>query len=261
MSDPTINDWIEREDDELEDDHHALEESQATVAAARAEIVSMKRDLAAARRTLEAIADDTDADGFELRQRARAFLAPPATPVEGMTKLGTNSAPPAATPPPAMSTCTCPRGMDLARPIHGAATPPPRCQDDDHHPDCPAGCPAPAGAPPQPGEAVNADEWETVRRLIDTDGARAKALRLALFQMRDSREVTEPAGFTLTVEAKARLYDIHQHIIRAAIAADDRAMEAPGKPCETCGGEGVVAYSEEFPVADRPCPSCTPGAK
>jgi hypothetical protein len=71
---------------------------------------------------------------------------------------------------------------------------------------------------------VTAKEFEALRYLIDVGGVRAKALRLALFQMRDSQEVTFAAGLTLTTEAKAKLYDIQQRLIRAAIAADDTAI-------------------------------------
>ncbi len=55
------------------------------------------------------------------------------------------------------------------------------------------------------------------------DGARADKLRLALFQMRDSREVAAKHGFVLKPEAKAKMYDLMQDIIRSAIAADDAA--------------------------------------
>ena len=80
---------------------------------------------------------------------------------------------------------------------------------------------------------------------------RAGQLRLVLFRMRDAREVTAAAGFELTTEAKARLYDMQQDIIRAAIAADDLALDAalrgdtkspvgtpPTKTPPAPGGEG-----------------------
>jgi len=79
---------------------------------------------------------------------------------------------------------------------------------------------------------MTAREFQALRYLIDVGGGRAKALRLALFQMRDAREVVGDAGFVLTPEAKARLYDIQQNIIRAAIAADD-AAGADGEPLDT----------------------------
>jgi hypothetical protein len=81
--------------------------------------------------------------------------------------------------------------------------------------------------------AIHEEELREARELLfrfqDGDGTRAKALRFKMFQMLDAREVASAAGFTLTKEAKAKLYDIQQDIIRAAIAADDRALGASQK--------------------------------
>ncbi len=74
---------------------------------------------------------------------------------------------------------------------------------------------------------------EALGRYMSGEDSRAQVLRLKMFQMRDAREVASAAGFTLTTEAKARLYDIQQDIIRAAIAADDRALAAPPHPLES----------------------------
>lgn len=79
-----------------------------------------------------------------------------------------------------------------------------------------------------------------------TEG-RAANLRRALFQMRDAREVTSAAGFTLTTEAKAKLYDIQQDIIRAAIAVDDRAIEAACSALRE-GQGGMEHESDSLPV-------------
>jgi hypothetical protein len=96
---------------------------------------------------------------------------------------------------------------------------------------------------------MNAKEFDLLRRLIDVGGVRAKALRLALYQMRDAREVTGPAGVTLTTEAKAKLYDIQQRIIRAALAADDRAM------AEETYGAATAPASRDTPIDDSgKCP-------
>jgi len=54
--------------------------------------------------------------------------------------------------------------------------------------------------------------------------SRADRLRIKLAQMRDVREVAAAHGYELTVEAKAKLYDIQQDIIRSALDADDAAI-------------------------------------
>lgn len=65
---------------------------------------------------------------------------------------------------------------------------------------------------------------EALGRMMSGEDSRAQRLRLKLFQMRDARESASAAGFTLTEAAKAKLYDIQQDIIRAAIDADDSAL-------------------------------------
>lgn len=72
---------------------------------------------------------------------------------------------------------------------------------------------------------------EENRRLREflSDG-RAGRLRLVLFQLRDCREATSAAGYVLTETAKAKLYDMQQDAIRAAIAEDDAALAPKETP-------------------------------
>lgn len=88
---------------------------------------------------------------------------------------------------------------------------------------------------------------------------RSHRLRLALFEMHDAREMTSAAGFTLTIEAKAKLYDIQQDIIRDAIAADDNALALPS-PAEPADPVAAILAVECPNVsthlggeAGRPC--------
>ncbi len=68
-----------------------------------------------------------------------------------------------------------------------------------------------------------AEDIERMWVLFPAGDDRRDKLRLALFQMRDSREVAAKHGFVLKPEAKAKMYDLMQDIIRSAIAADDAA--------------------------------------
>lgn len=90
-------------------------------------------------------------------------------------------------------------------------------------------------------------------------GGRAHKLRLKLFEMRDAREVTSAAGFELTTEAKAKLYDIQQDIVRAAIAADDLALDPPppsgGTSAGRCRGTG---WTQQGSISCPGCPHCRP---